>query len=122
MAEIKTSNSAGKRSRARSAFPEEGGRSALSRIGGRAPGAGESALSTLDAEQRINRAPAPSAGREADSNEETTGGSAGPGGLSISFGAGAIVMNDASRSPEEMAREIVKPLSRELKKLGYLSS
>jgi len=134
MAEIKTTNRAGNRSRMKSGFPKEDTRSALSRIGSGASAAGGSALSALDAEQKMGTDPAPSpdggtvpdrpasTGQQADLNHENADGGAGSGGLSISFGAGAIVLNDSRKSPEEMAREIVKPLSRELRKLGYLSS
>ncbi len=44
-----------------------------------------------------------------------------PAGPSITFSAGAIVINGADKSPEELARLIVKPLDRELKRLGYRS-
>ncbi len=40
---------------------------------------------------------------------------------SIILSPGAIVINGADKSPEELARLIVKPLDRELKRLGYRS-
>ena len=135
MAEIKVTNRAGKKARPESGLLKESTRSAPSGVGTGALGAGGSAVSAFDADERpgVDQVSSPDTGsafggRAAPGHEvnapdsETAGGQDGTGGLNISFGAGAITVNDTGKSPEEIACEIVKPLSRELKKLGYLSS
>lgn len=131
MAEIKIT----KRTGGISNFEGVGEKSALSRIGTGMWGASRSAFSSPDAEQpgEADRMSSPDAGsiygqeilpgRKGNSaGSETSGSQDGSKGLNISFGPGAVVVNQVQKSPEEIARDIVKPLSRELKKLGYLSS
>ena len=42
--------------------------------------------------------------------------------MNLTLQSGAITINGANKSPDDLAREIVKPLSRELKKLGFMSA
>jgi hypothetical protein len=132
VAEIKIT----KRTGGISDFEGVGEKSALSRIGTGTWGASRSAFSSFDARQpgEGDRMSSPDAGsiygQEISSGQkggsalgsETSGSQDGSKGLNISFGPGAVVVNQVQKSPEEIARDIVKPLSRELKKLGYLSS
>lgn len=129
MAEIKITEGFEKRSRR--AFNASGETSWSALSGAR--GTSGKAFSAFDEDQSADRVLSPEAGsvRSEDtepvrkgssgSSERLSGPSAAEG-MNISFAAGAIVVNDMQKSPEEIARDIVKPLSRELKKLGYFSS
>ena len=57
-----------------------------------------------------------------DFEESGSTGGAASGSFNITFGPGSVVLNRTAISPEDIAREIVKPLSRQLRKLGYFSS
>lgn len=127
MAEIKVTDKFGKRARRLFDYSGETERSALFGMGG-------SAFTSLDAGggavgDRISpqnggsiREMAAGPSQEKGSGDsQAPDGPDSPRGISISFGPGAIVVG-AQKSPQEIARDIVKPLSRELKKLGYLSS
>ena len=136
MAEIKVTDRMGKRSR-RALDPLGGAaESALSRIGATQPEISGSIFPFFDVGPNAGadhvpsreirclhgeEAAMPSQNHNSDSSRILNG-SDGVNGLNISFATGAIVVNETRKSPEEIARDIVKPLSKELKKLGYLSS
>jgi hypothetical protein len=131
MAEIKITEGLGKRTRGTFNASEKTALSALSRVSGTSG----KIFSAFDADQSTSadRVLSPDAGsvrsedtqparRGSSGSSERLSGPSAAKGTNISFAAGAIVVNDMEKSPEEIARDIVKPLSRELKKLGYLSS
>jgi hypothetical protein len=132
MAEIKITDMFGKRTRGTYDSAGEAAKSALSGVSG----ARGRAFSAFDAGQNgevdripssrdsggIRREDAQSAQKGGSLDLEELNGSDSSKSVNISFGSGAIVVNDMQKSSEEIARDIVKPLSRELKKLGYLSS
>lgn len=134
MAEIRITDRFRKRTRETFSSGREDAKSAPALIGSDASGAGGRTFSAFDAGQNLedNRVISPDTvsipgkevtrGQEDSMSPEAARGSNSFCGPNVSLSSGAIAVNDLRKSPEEIARDIVKPLSRELKKLGYLSS
>ena len=63
----------------------------------------------------------PAAQNRSSGSSSSSAGYSGPQGVSISIASGAIVIQGANKSPEELARLIAQPMQKELQKLSFIA-